>query len=80
LNQIKRASIVSESNPISRYLETILKKSKKPTKKDHSYQWQMFEPAEFLLHLQVAIPGKSHKDIGYNQQENGIKTLHTYYI
>ena len=60
--------VIPETDAIRRYLETILKKSEKPTKQDYAKQRKMLEPAKLLLHLQMTIPSACHKNIRHDQQ------------
>ena len=46
LNQVERSPVIPETDAIRRYLETILKKSEKPTKQDYAKQRKMLEPAK----------------------------------
>ena len=74
-DQRERASVVAESDPIGRDLETILEKGNAPTDYDHPDQRQCIEP----LHgteFQVAIPGKGHKDIRNDQQADSHQSFH----
>jgi len=50
-------------NPVSRHLKDILKESNQPTDKNNFPEGHPFE-------FQVPIPGKSHKHIGNNKQDN----------
>jgi hypothetical protein len=51
------------ADPIGRDLKAILEKSKTPTYQRDLPQWN-------VLVFQVAVPGKRHKDVGENQQDN----------
>jgi len=73
--ETERASIAFKAYFICWYLKTIFKQGDSPTNKDNADERQRFKPFYFL-ELQMSVPGKGHKHIAQNQEENGIKCLH----
>jgi hypothetical protein len=69
------ASIPFEPYFISRHLKTIFKQSNSPANEYDADERQRLEPFYFL-ELQMSIPGKGHKHIAQNQEEDGVKCLH----
>jgi hypothetical protein len=71
LDERERSAIASETDTIGWYLKGIFGKSNAPRKQDDKIEW----PTGYdfhLLQLEVAVPGKCHKDIRNDEEEYSI--------
>lgn len=69
LKQIERSAVFIKSYSICRYHAAIFEKSYSPRQKNHAYQRPVADYLR-LLELQMAVPGKSHKYIGYYEEQD----------
>lgn len=75
LHEREWTSIFFESDAVGRDLKNILEQGDAPAEQDDSDEWEGFEPAE-LFHLEMTVPGKSHKQIGYDKKNDCDCDLH----
>lgn len=75
LHEGERTSVFFESDAVGRDLKQILEEGYSPAEEDDSDEWEGFEPAE-LFHFEVAVPGKCHKQVGYDQKNDCDCDLH----
>ena len=75
LHQREGASVAGKADAVGRNLAGILKESDAPREKDDGKQGPMGGNLH-LLQLQVPVPGKSHEDVGDDEQENGVESFH----
>lgn len=76
LNQGVRPPIAFKPRLVCRYLKHILEESQAPTDEDDGKQTHAFAPTVFLK-FKVPVPGKRHKSIGYNEENDGFESAHT---
>ncbi len=75
LHQRERATIAFKSNSVGRNLKKIFEECNSPANEDYGHKWQGLEPFHFL-EFQMPVPSHRHKNVGQNQQANGVKSLH----
>lgn len=76
LHQIKRPAVPDITDTVGRHLATILKQGNPPRYQYHYYQRCSVRYPLQLLHLQVSVPCKCHKDIADYQQQYRQKYIH----
>jgi hypothetical protein len=67
LHQREGSSVSFKSDSIGGHLETILEESNSPRKEDNKDEWRGVAEKTDILQFEVAIPGESHKHIGYQK-------------
>jgi hypothetical protein len=75
LHKVKGASIIHESDSVSRYLTTVLEEGYHPREGNHQIEGPIIRNTR-LLQAQMTIPRKRHKHIAQNEQQNCIYTIH----
>ena len=70
LNQGEGAAVVQKADAIGGHLTHVFKQGDAPREEDDGYEGPVATDTRFLQ-LQVAVPGKGHKDVGQDKQENG---------
>ena len=75
LHEGKRAAVFAVAEAVGRHHEAIFHKCNQPTDQDQAEQTGFLKKFQ-VLELQMAVPGKSHKNVGQQQQDNGIKAFH----
>ena len=75
LHQRERSAIVDEADTVCWYEEAILNAGDAPREKYHGVKRPVGGDTG-LIELQMSVPGKCHKDIAANQQQNCIKCIH----
>jgi hypothetical protein len=72
LDKGERASLLLETDPVGRHLETIFKKSNPPADEDNGEQGRM--PGTVLPEkTQMPVPGHRHKSVGKDQKPDSVK-------
>ena len=69
LHEREGTAVAHESDAVGRHLEAVFQESYSPRKHDDSDEGPRFRDTR-ILHLQVAIPGQSHKQVAANKQSN----------
>lgn len=70
-NQRKGTPVFLKSYPIGGYLKEVFKEGNAPTDQNDADQPEIFKPLQ-VFELQMPVPGKGHKGIGKNQQDNRV--------
>ena len=76
LHERERSSVAGKADAIGRNLATILKKSNAPGKENDENKRRMVGDNLQLAQLEMAVPGKSHKDVGDDEKKNSVKSRH----
>lgn len=71
----ERSAVVNIPQPVGRHLTDVFKQGDAPRKENDGHERPVAAHAG-LLQFQVAVPGKSHEDVGANQQYDSIESLH----
>lgn len=64
LEQVEGATVAKIPDLVCRNLESIFEQCNQPADEDHTYEAGAFQPFYFA-ELQMPVPGKRHKHIGY---------------
>ena len=75
LHEREGTAILLETDTVGRHLTGVLKERYRPGEEDDCIEWPMGGNLH-LLQFQMPVPGKCHKDVGDNQQEDCIETFH----
>lgn len=79
LEEVERAAVGLEADAVCRDGEAVLKEGYSPGEQDDQNEW----PAggDFhLTELEMAVPGKSHENVGKYQHQDCPKTLHLHFL
>ena len=78
LNQRERSAVVNDADAVRRHLTDIFKQRDAPREENHGDE-RPRRTDFFLLKFEVPIPGKSHEDVGADEQKNGVESLHVFF-
>jgi hypothetical protein len=75
LHEREGAAVLSEADAIGRHYEAVFKKRDEPTGENEAEQAGFLKKFQFV-EQQVAVPRERHKNVGQNEQADGVKSFH----
>lgn len=75
LNQCERTAVFGIAHAVGRHHKAIFQQGDTPTGDYHAHDSGFLKKRQ-MLEFQVPVPGKSHEDVGANEEENSGETAH----
>ena len=75
LDERERSAVADEADAVGRHLGAVFEESDSPRKQDDSDEGPRGGYVH-LLQTQVTVPSECHEDVGDDQQQNCVKSIH----